>query len=180
MAKWISILRGINVGGKRVIKMIDLKSVYSKLGFTDIDTFIQSGNVTFSSNITDSLEIKNKIEKGILGKFGFEVMTIVFKEDYLKNIVENNPFKNKDVKMLYFSFLDNIPSKEIIEKFSSEFSSSSDIAIGKNVVYVFCPNGYSKTKFNNNFIEKRFRVNSTTRNYNTLSKMIMSQALNEL
>lgn len=173
MAEWISILRGINVGGKRVIKMADLKSLYSKLGFTDINTFVQSGNVTFSSAITNSLEIKKKIENGIYNKFGFEVMTIVFNKEYLKKIIENNPFKNEDIKKQYFSFLENTPSRELLNNFIADNESNSDVAVGENVVYVFCANGYSKTKFNNNFFEKRLKVNSTTRNYNTLNKMIM-------
>lgn len=173
MARWISILRGINVGGKRVIEMADLKGLYSKLGFSDINTFIQSGNVTFFSEITDSLEIKSKIENGISDKFGFEVMIIVFKEEYLKSIIENNPFEEEDIKKQYFSFLENPPSKKLLNRFIADTESNSDIAVGENVIYVFCTNGYSKTKFNNNFIEKRLKVNSTTRNYNTLNKMII-------
>ena len=98
MIKWISILRGINVGGKRVIKMSDLVSLYFKLGFTDVVTFIQSGNVTFFSTNTESIEIKAKIENGILNEFGFEVMSIAFEEDYLKEVISNNPFKNEILK----------------------------------------------------------------------------------
>ena len=172
MKNWISILRGINVGGKRIIKMDDLKLLYSRLGFADIDTFIQSGNITFSSDIIDSLEIKKIIEKGILNEFGFDVMTIVFEKDYLRNIIENNPFKNEDAKMQYFSFLDDVPLKELLEKFDDDFATSNEIAIGENIVYVFSENGYSKTKFNNNFIERRLKVNSTTRNFNTLMKLL--------
>ncbi len=173
MVKWISILRGINVGGKRVMKMTDLKNLYYKLDFTDINTFIQSGNVTFYSEIKNSLEVKRKIEEGILSKFGFEVMSIVFEEYYLKNIMENIPFKNEDTKKQYFSFLENEPSKELIAKFIADTDSSNEIAIGDKVVYVFCTDGYSKTKFNNNFIEKKLGVNTTTRNYNTVSRMIL-------
>jgi len=152
--------------------MDDLKLLYSRLGFADIDTFIQSGNITFSSDIIDSLEIKKIIEKGILNEFGFDVMTIVFEKDYLRNIIENNPFKNEDAKMQYFSFLDDVPLKELLEKFDDDFATSNEIAIGKNIVYVFSENGYSKTKFNNNFIERRLKVNSTTRNFNTLMKLL--------
>ncbi|MCK5907929.1 MAG: DUF1697 domain-containing protein [Flavobacteriales bacterium] len=172
MVKWISILRGINVGGKRVIKMSDLVSLYFKLGFTDVVTFIQSGNVTFFSTNTESIEIKAKIENGILNEFGFEVMSIVFEEDYLKEVISNNPFKNENTKMLYFSFLDKEPSNELIEKFNADFTSNTEVSIGEKVVYVFCENGYSKTKFNNNFLEKRLEVNSTTRNFNTLMKLL--------
>ena len=172
MARWISILRGINVGGKRVIKMTDLISLYSKLGFADVVTFIQSGNITFFSTSTDILELKSKIEKGILNEFGFEVMTIVFEEDYLNNVISNNPFKNGSTKMQYFSFLDKEPSIELIEKFNADFTSNTEVFVGDKVVYVFCKNGYSKTKFNNNFIEKKLKVNSTTRNFNTLMKLL--------
>lgn len=172
MAKWISILRGINVGGKRVIKMPDLKKLYSNLGFTNVNTIIQSGNVTFLSDIENSLEIKNKIENGILNEFGFEVMAIIFSEDYLTTVLENNPFKNEDIKTQYFSFLENVPSDELSKKLSSETTNSNEVAIEKNIVYVFCPNGYSKTKFNNNYIERSLKVKSTTRNFSTVNKIV--------
>ena len=172
MIKWISILRGINVGGKRVIKMTELRALYLNLGFVDVETIIQSGNVTFSSSIKDNIEVKNKIESEISKVFGFDVMTIVFEEDYLKKVIENNPFKNEDVKTQYFTFLENEPTKELISNFEDKYSNSGEVVCGEKVVYGFCPNGFSKSKFTNNFIENKLKVNATTRNFKTTIKLM--------
>ena len=172
MVKWVSILRGINVGGRRVIKMTNLRALYLNLGFVDVETIIQSGNVTFSSSISSSLELKNKIENQISEVFGFDVMTIVFEEDYLRNVIKNNPFKNEDVKTQYFTFLENAPSKELIDKFEDKYSDSGEVVCGGRVVYGFCTNGFSKSKFTNNFIENKLKVNATTRNLKTTIKLM--------
>ena len=76
MQKYISILRGINVGGKRKILMKDLKEVYQNLEFLDVQTYIQSGNVIFESDNLDKREISNKIEKAIFDTYNFEVPVI--------------------------------------------------------------------------------------------------------
>ena len=152
--------------------MTDLRSLYLSLGFIDVETIIQSGNVTFSSTVEDDLEIKNKIESQILKVFGFDVMTIIFEEDYLRNVIENNPFNNEDIKTQYFTFLENLPTEELISNFEDKYYDPGEVVCGDKVVYVFCPNGFSKTKFTNNFIEKKLKVNATTRNLKTTIKLM--------
>ena len=92
MATYISILRGINVSGKKLIKMDALKAMYEQLGFQNAITYVQSGNVVFSSEIEDSKELEQLIKTKIKEVFDFEVPIIVLTKDELAEIVANNPF----------------------------------------------------------------------------------------
>ena len=102
MQKYISILRGINVGGKRKILMSDLKELYQSLGFEDIQTYIQSGNVIFNSAL-DKNEISIQIEKAVFEKYGFEVPVIIRTKEELQKIQSSNPFvesKNNKAELI--------------------------------------------------------------------------------
>ncbi len=120
-------MRGINVGGKRKILMNDLKELYQNLGFLNIETYIQSGNVIFSlKEELNKNEISAKIEKAILEKYSFEVPVIIRTKEELLNIQSSNPFftasqtqeekENLIKNNLYLTFLEEIPTTENIEK----------------------------------------------------------------
>ena len=97
MNKYISILRGINVSGQKKILMTDLKKLYESIGFKDVVTYIQSGNVIFEMNENDSeIELASKIEEAILKQYLFEVPVIVFKNSDLKHWIDSNPFLNDE------------------------------------------------------------------------------------
>ena len=120
MQKYISILRGINVGGKRKILMKELKEVYQNLEFLDVQTYIQSGNVIFESDNLDKREISNKIERAIFDTYNFEVPVIIRTKEELLNIQSSNPFvKNEDEKknnLDNLTFLEEIPTTQNLEK----------------------------------------------------------------
>ncbi len=121
MQKYISILRGINVAGQRKILMKDLKELYQNLGFENVETYIQSGNVLFNTDL-DRSEISDKIEKAIFNKYAFEVPVIIRTKEELHKIHTSNPFftqfqtqeeKEKLINdNLYLTFLQEIPINE--------------------------------------------------------------------
>lgn len=176
MARMIAILRGINVGGKRIIRMEDLKSVFRNLGFENVETYIQSGNVLFDAKDKKSeIEISNAMEKAISEKYGFEVPVIVRSRREFKEILNNNPFlkeENESINSLYVTFLKEIPTAENIEKTAS-FSYEPDrfVISGKNV-FIFCAGKYHQTKISNGFFEKKLKTSATTRNWKTVLKLI--------
>jgi uncharacterized protein (DUF1697 family) len=106
MKRKIAILRGINVGGKRKILMADLKSLCENLGWKNIVTYIQSGNLIFDSDKPNS-ELEINLEKAITEKFGFDVPVIVRTEKELETSINNNPFfdEDTDIKQLHLTFL---------------------------------------------------------------------------
>ena len=120
MRKYISILRGINVGGNRKILMADLKALYKKLGFSEIVSYIQSGNVKFETNKKSSQkELGEQIKTAIHQQYGFDVPVLVRTKEELENTIANNPFHEEpdlDTAKLYVSFLADTPTAENLEK----------------------------------------------------------------
>lgn len=177
MKKYISILRGINVGGKRKILMKDLKELYQNLGFSDVETYIQSGNVIFNSD-SDRNEISDRIEKAILEKYAFEVPVIIRTKEELLNIQSSNPFikleedKENLINNLHLTFLESIPTTENIEKAKEIESKTTDrFKITENNIFIFCEGKYHTSKLTNNFLEKKLKTKATTRNWKTIEKL---------
>ena len=107
MTTYISILRGINVSGHRMIKMDVLGQLFTDLGFQNIQTYIQSGNIVFQIKKLDQQKLEKKIAKAIAEKFAFDVPVIVKEFDELKKIILDNPFltdKTKDISHFHVTF----------------------------------------------------------------------------
>src|SRR3989344_9460301 len=108
MNTYISLHRGINVAGQKKIKMSDLKALYEALGFKNVTTYIQSGNVIFQSTQTDIVALSQKIEEKIHKTYQFQVAVIIRTIPELKQIIDENPFvkdRHEDVTKLYITFL---------------------------------------------------------------------------
>lgn len=170
---YISLLRGINVSGQKLIKMDALKKMYQYLNFGNVKTYLQSGNVIFSSIEKDPKKIEKIISQKIKGEFGFDVPVIVLNIKKLKQIIDNNPFaEKKELTQLYVTFLASKPAaydKKIIE---DKKLPQEDIAFTDNAVYLFCPKGYGLSKLNNNLIENKLKVSATTRNWKTTLELL--------
>jgi len=174
MEKYISILRGINVSGQKKIKMEDLMLLYEALNFTNIKTYIQSGNIVFCSSSKNQKEIGQKIEEKIFKEYNFYVPVIVLLQDKLKEIISNNPFINNnevDISKLYITILKSLPGKSWVIKLLDFECGDDQFIIEGNTVYLFCPNGYGRTKLTNNFFENKLKVTATTRNWKTINKL---------
>ena len=176
MQNYISILRSINVSGQKKILMSDLKALYESLLFEDVITYIQSGNVIFKGEGKSSDEaIAKKIEKAIDKKYGFRVPVIIRRKKELQGIISNNPFlkdKDIDIKRLHVTFLSGTPDTANIESIENiDFSPDRFIIKGKEI-YLHIPVSYGETKLSNNFFEKKLKVSATTRNWNTVNKLV--------
>ncbi|MFM8423658.1 MAG: DUF1697 domain-containing protein, partial [Chloroflexota bacterium] len=91
MNQYLVLLRGINVGGKNIIKMADLKASFETMGFSNVLTYIQSGNVVFQSDEKDKAVLTTKIEKGLSKRFNFEAKVVVIAQKELAAIVKSAP-----------------------------------------------------------------------------------------
>ncbi|MFK7770565.1 MAG: DUF1697 domain-containing protein [Saprospiraceae bacterium] len=176
MTKYISILRGINVGGKRKILMADLRELYQSLGFENVITYIQSGNVIFESKKknTNSTFTK-KIKEAVFEKYGFDVPVIIRSVEEIKSIVENHPFEKKEgaqVENLCLTFLSEIPSDENLEKINTYDYAPDLFQIIEDNVFLFIQGKYHQSKLTNNFFEKKLKVSATTRNWKTVNKLL--------
>jgi uncharacterized protein (DUF1697 family) len=173
MLTYIALLRGINVSGQKLIKMTDLKELFEAQGFQNVQTYIQSGNVIFSSKEKYSDKIKNIISNSIKQKFGFDVGVLVITPDMIEYVLKNNPYikKKKDIDRLYVTFLSDLPSSENIKKLNLIDYSPEEYIMDDKLVYLHVPNGYGKAKLNNNLFENKLKVEATTRNWKTINKL---------
>ncbi len=174
MPTYISILRGINVSGQKMIKMDNLRKLYEGLNFKNVRTYIQSGNVIFDFKKSSAKVLENLIQKKISGKFGFQVPVMVKNRDEIINVLENNPFVSKrkeDITKLHVTFLSDEPDEVSINKIEKEKFKPDEFIVSSSTVYLFCPNGYGRTKLTNNFFENKFHVVATTRNWKTVNEL---------
>ena len=171
---YISLLRGINVSGQKSIKMAELKQLYESLKLTNVQTYIQSGNVVFNSPKT-STELVNNITKAIKKKFGFDVHIAVLTANQLKKIADNNPF-SKDTSIegnkLHVAFLNKPPLASAIKKLEIPGPAGEELIFKKFVIYLHYANGMGTSKLSNPVLEKKLGVISTIRNWNTVQKLL--------
>lgn len=172
MAAYISLLRGINVSGRKKIKMEYLKMLYKSLKFKDVTTYIQSGNVVFQCQDSPPLLLAKKIENKIKERLGFDVPVFILTKNELQKIIENSPFEKEDASKLYITFLSDSVYKEYLDKINTVKDKSETFFVSKKVVYLFLPNGYGRTKLSNNFFEKIFNMPGTTRNWKTVNTLL--------
>lgn len=171
---YIALLRGINVGGRNKIKMANLRNFLMENGFENVKTYIQSGNVVLDSTY-NSTKVVEKIRQIITDNYGFDIKIVVKTPAEIINITNASPTEMTDNiphNRVFAMLLDAIPEKENVDLFLEKDFSPDLLTIENDVVYFACPNGVSKSKLSNNLIEKKLKVNGTTRNYKTMVKLL--------
>lgn len=175
MVRYIAILRGINVGTGRKVPMADLKSLCGKLGLLNVQTYIQSGNVVFELPQNKPLpELEACLQKAFSETFSFDIPVIGRTSGEWLGLVAQNPFlkeENPEVDRLHLTCLKEMPSPEALEKIKTFQYLPDRYAIVGREVFVFCSNGYGKTKIANDFFEKKLGVVASTRNWKTVMKL---------
>jgi uncharacterized protein (DUF1697 family) len=181
MITYIAFLRGINVGGKNIIKMDDLHRIFESFGFKNVETYIQSGNVRFGTSTSDKKTLTQKIEKGLNKELGYEVATFLRTQEEMRALVKYDPFKKikaSDKAKTYVTFCHQTPevlkTSEALRKKVPLFSRKKDVeVIGARECDVFCLSHLVNGSFGfpNLFLEKELKVLATTRNWTTVCKM---------
>jgi uncharacterized protein (DUF1697 family) len=169
MKKQIAFLRGINVGNIR-IKMPDLKLAFENVGFQQVKTYLQTGNVVFESD--KSLEeMKPILEKSLSETFNYEAFVLLYDFDDLSNIIDNYPFEREESYHAYIIFIDNESIFEDLKMIAE--STNEPIESGNQVIYWKVTKGESlDTPFSKILAKPKYKKNTTVRNINTLEKMI--------
>jgi uncharacterized protein (DUF1697 family) len=174
MGTYISMLRGINVGGTKKILMKDLAALYESCGFTKIQTYVQSGNVVFDSREKKPAAISKTIEAGIEKKYKFHAGVIVRTPQDFEKVIAGNPFlreRDIDTRSLYVTFLSDAPDGLGLQNVADAKSGADQFEIRGREIFVFCPDGYGTTKLTNNFFESKLKRAATTRNWNTVTTL---------
>ncbi|HEX8287489.1 MAG TPA: DUF1697 domain-containing protein [Pyrinomonadaceae bacterium] len=173
MTKYAAFLRGINVGGRTSIKMERLREVFGALGFANVRTYIQSGNVIFETQETDDKELAAKIESAVESEF-FKTNVMVRSFDEIKNAVENNPFAGEefDEKLFHLVFLSEKLSDEKAELLLSNNSETEKFAVRNREVYCFLRNGVADSLLGKKYIDNKLKTPATARNWRTVNKIL--------
>lgn len=168
MPTFIALLRGINIVGKTV-KMANLRSIMTSMGFENVRTYIQSGNVVFEAEEENTDVLAGRIDRELQKHFDFPIPVVVRTRNEWEEVIRKNPFLDSEP---HVSFLSEEPDEEAVEKVKAYREKSEDeILIDGREVYLLCKGSYHKTIFSNTFLEKKLGVSSTTRNWRTVNKL---------
>ncbi len=172
MKAYIALLRGINVSGQKKIPMAELRELLSNIGLEAVQTYIQSGNVIFSSSEKEIQKLELKIHEAIKTHFGFEVPILVKTPKELQKVFDDCPFPEEKKVNSYFTLLYAIPDKDLIVDASKISYPNEEFVIINDCIYFYSSTGYGKAKYNNNFFERKLKTTATARNYKTMVKLL--------
>lgn len=154
--------------------MNELKGLHEALGLKNVVTYIQSGNVAFTSDHTDVVQLTKQIEDSFTQKFGFRVTIMVRTSDELQEIIANNPFQNQPVresKWLVVLFLATRPDKAALEDLQKAYTGPEELYLIGQELYTYYPHGIGRSKLSLQLIEKKLNTRGTGRNWNTVLQL---------
>jgi uncharacterized protein (DUF1697 family) len=175
MPIYVAMLRGINVGGQKIVKMEKLRTSFEALGFRRVRTYVQSGNVVFEAKKASSNKLSNSIKEKISDDFGFSVPLVLRTSNEIRKIANDNPFlkeKGIDSSKLHVTLLSAFPEKSALGKLDELNADPDQFLINGREVYLYCPNGYGRTRLSNATFEKLLSVHATTRNWKTVKTLV--------
>lgn len=180
MAVIICMLRGVNLG-KRRVKMDALRALYESLGFRDVQTLVQSGNVVFRSEQKNRAALAKKIESAIEREFGFYSDVILRSAAEVREAIARNPLAKRSSaqpRSFLVWFLVSDPGEEIRKKVRAINTKPEELRLDGREVYIYFPKGMARPKMKWPAIEKALAVRGTGRNWNTVTKLLeMAEAL---
>ena len=175
MPTYVAMLRGINVGSGKIVRMERLRASFEALGFDDVRTYVQSGNVIFELEQKSATGLSKKIEEKIQRDFGFTVPVLLKTSKEMAQIVSDNPLvkeKGIDHSKLHVTFLSDVPPTMAVKVLGPLATGRERFRILNREIYLYCPDGYGNTKLSNNAIEKKLSVVATTRNWRTVNTLL--------
>jgi uncharacterized protein (DUF1697 family) len=175
MTTHLALLRGINVSGHNMMKMEALKIMLESLGFQNVRSYLQSGNVFVDTEEESASKVGFMIKQEIFKVFGHEVPTIVIAKHDLELCFKNNPFikeKDIDIKKLYVVFVASVLKKENIHDLKISQFKPDEAVIDENRIFIKYAVGAGKTRLELKYIEKKLNVIGTIRNWNTVTNLL--------
>lgn len=173
MVQYVSLLRGINVGGHRKIRMAELAELYTAEGCEEVSTYIQSGNVVFNGD-GDGDALETRLMAAIKRHFKFDVRVMVRTREEWRAVLDGNPFNDVDEErfnQLVVTFLAEPPADEGLDALATVELEGERYRVSGREIYVHCDMGYGQSAIPNGAIEKLTKVAATTRNWRTVLKL---------
>jgi uncharacterized protein (DUF1697 family) len=174
--RYVALLRGINLGDNTKVPMAELKVSFSELGYTDIKTLLNSGNIVFDSPDNNIHSVKDTVEQKLIQRFGFPISIIIRTSEEMKSLIDEDPFKNivvSDKTRLYVSFLSAPQKSNLKIPYKSEDEGIRILRVSdKEIISVVELSEKTGTLDLMDLLEKEFGKGLTTRNWNTVKKLI--------
>jgi len=167
---YVALLRGVNVGGARKLPMKELVPALEELGFEDVVSYIQSGNVVFRGP-AGKAKLAAQLERAIEQRFGLYVTVMLRTPAELEKLIAANPFGGDEAK-LHVAFLDRKPAAAAVKKLDPDRSPPDEFTVVGSEVYLHFPNGYGRTKLGGDYLERVLGVRATARNWRTVTKLL--------
>jgi uncharacterized protein (DUF1697 family) len=181
LPKYVALLRGINVGRNKRVTMEDLREILGRLGHVDVKTYLNSGNVIFTSRRKDPRELASKIEQALDDTLGMTVRCVIRTDAELSAVIEENTLidATTDGSRMLALFLSEQPDAAMLTAHDPTALAPDHIRVGERMVYQWCPDGILAAPNVSAFLEKHWKVVVTARNWNTVTKLaaaLMQQA----
>lgn len=167
----IILLRGVMPTGKNRVPMAPLRAALAKAGLEDVRTYIQSGNVIAASRRSPR-SIATLVHDVIAQEFGGDIVVFVRTPAQMRDYLERMPFRNPDTKRLYFTLLADSPDPALLAALAAEKHGRDRFQVVGDMLYLYYAARYSDSKLNNNYLERRLKLSATTRNFNTMTKLV--------
>lgn len=170
--KHVSLLRGINVGGKNRLKMDALKQAFSDAGAASVTTYIQSGNVVFTaSDDVEPAAVASAVERKLGRDHDLKVPMVTLAKPEFETIVAANPFEKEaadDPKSVHVFFLQSIPSASARQAVDLDRSPGDTLVVGAAALYLHTPNGVARSKFTSAYLDNTLQTVATARNFKSV------------
>jgi uncharacterized protein (DUF1697 family) len=170
----VALIRGINVGGHKMVAMADLCELVTKLGFADARSLLQSGNLVFRSDAKSSLQLEQRLEAEAAKRLGLEADFFVRNAKEWDAVIAENPFPGearRDPARLVVMFLKDAPGAQDVRALQAAITGPETLRARGRHLYVVYPNGMGTSRLTSNLIEKRLGTRGTCRNWNTVLKL---------
>ncbi|MDX8511220.1 DUF1697 domain-containing protein [Mesorhizobium captivum] len=166
---FVALFSGINVGGNRIVKMAELRSFFEELGFTDVATYVQSGNVVFRAKKGDAAWLTKQLEAAFEKKWGFNSRIMVRDAGWFERLVKHNPYPEVagEPTKLHAYALEREPTAEETKRLAEKCTGPERFEIKGDVLYLHAPDGLGKSVFAN-LIPRALKVPGTARNWRSV------------
>ena len=171
--RYIALLRGVNVGGNTMIKMAELKASFEELGFNNVVSYINSGNLAFDATKSSEEKICTKIEKAIEKDFGKTIPVMIREQASIRNVLDNNPFQGayETHKQMHVLFMKEKMPKDKQEQLKAAETELEKFEVVDREIYALLKAGVADSLLGKGFIEKKLKVAITGRNWRTVEKL---------
>lgn len=171
--RYVALLRGINVGGNTLIKITELKVEFEAIGFSNVSTYINSGNLAFDVKKSIEKNLVAKIEKAIESKFGKAVPVMIREQPDIERVLANNPFDGEfeSHKEMHVLFLKEEMPAEKRDQLIEAAPEKERFAVDGREIFCHLPMGVADSLLGKSFIEKKLKLSVTGRNWRTVEKL---------